>query len=245
MDEHTSGEIKGAELMIVIPEINAIYIRTPATEDGKFTSAIMRKYPLARPLYDHMETDGIPVEYKHYEKIGIVRDPISRLWDFYCSHRNDDASTFSLEIYGEGAKRYDFEDWLVLNNACVHGHANPVMSRENGKLYGFNEIIHQIPENKKSQYFYLMPTHGHPNMRMFSQEKHSNEIMIFPYTLLNNVAESLGITEDVTPEDLYGPSPEIESALVKGTVFPLFTWDFQMCKNMRTALTMTNLSKTA
>lgn len=231
--------------MIIIPEINAIYIRVPSNEDGKLTDAIMRKYASARPLYNQMESDGIPIEYKHFEKFGIIRDPIDRLWDFYNAHRNNEANVYSLAIYGPAAKRYDFENWLILNNACFQAYANPEKTRENGTLYGINEIIHHLPENHKSQYFYLSPTSGMVANGKSAAQPNSNGIMIFPYSHMNHVANALGIKEDVTPEELYGPAPQIESALVRDTVLPLFAWDFQMCENMRIAMLVSDNSKTA
>jgi hypothetical protein len=223
--------------MIIIPEINAIYIRIPFNEDGKLTNAIMRKYPEARPLYDQMESDGIPTEYKHYEKFAIIRDPISRLWDFYSSHRNDDASTFSLEIYGDEAKKYDFNNWLMLNSACIPAEVNPARTRENGSLFGYNEIIHHIPENHKSQYFYLMPTQNSTNRSDGLNETNSKDILILPYSHLNSIAQTLGINDDVSPENIYGPAPELESVLVRETILPFFSWDIQLCEDIRIAMT--------
>lgn len=206
--------------MIIIPEIRSIYIRIPSNEDGKLSAAIMRKYPKARELYKQMEHDGIPFKFRHFEKFSVIRDPIDRLWDFYNRHLNREADLYSLSVYRENTKRYYFRDWLMLNNACFEPEISPSKTREYGTLYNENSIIHHIPENQKSQYFYLTP---------------GLEMFIIPYPRINDLAQALGIDEDVTPDDKYGPAPELESTIVQSTMDRLFAWDRELYDRMQSS----------
>lgn len=231
--------------MIIIPEISAIYVRVPGNEDGSFSQAILNRYSQARILYNQMEVDGIPIEYKHFEKFGIVRDPIERLWNFYNDHKYKEATPFSQTIYGPGVKDYDFETWVLLSTACFGAETHPRKTREGNTLYEPNAIIHHIPENQKSQYFYLMPTSGASYQSDEAAAPANNEIGLFPHSHIQNFAQAMGIKELVCQENRYGPAPEIHAELTRLAFQKFFAWDYQTSENLRVALLMSDQSRTA
>ena len=71
--------------MIIIPEAEAVVILTPRAGSTALKRMLLnRDYPQAFSPYRHMEADGVPAGYEHYQKFGVVRKPLARLWSVYC-----------------------------------------------------------------------------------------------------------------------------------------------------------------
>lgn len=231
--------------MIIIPEIEAIYVRVPGNEDGTFSQAILDRYSDAHILYNQMEVDGIPIEFKHYDKFGIIRDPIERLWNFYHSHKRKEVTQHSLDAYGTSINDYDFETWLILNSSCFKAERLPQRTRADNTLYDANAIIHHIPENQKSQYFYFMPTNGFAPFAEDSVANANTQIGLYPYSHIQDFAQTIGIREPICNEEPYGSPPVQLTAITRSTVNRLFAWDFHMTEVMRVALLQADRSRNA
>lgn len=69
--------------MILVPEIETVVILVPRTGTTALKNALLGKYPKALLLYRHMEADGVPRGYDRWRKVGVLRDPVARLWSLY------------------------------------------------------------------------------------------------------------------------------------------------------------------
>jgi hypothetical protein len=160
--------------MIIVPELKTVVLLVPRTGSGSLYRALLKTYPKAFMLYRHMEADGVPIGYNAWPKVGVVRDPIDRLWSYYkfCktfgSTKNFGGSDVKLQtpnIIGrhdafeaqirESVNR-SFEDWLLNNHTPFAYEPNqsdlighPIVSQ-----------LHYMPENRKSQWVYLRPDLG-------------------------------------------------------------------------------------
>ncbi len=144
--------------MIIIPEIETIVILPPKTASTSVIKAIKKRYDNSFQLYRHMEADGIPFGYDRWKKVGIVRNPIERLWSLYWYCKS--VERFGFEEYQEKIRKSvdrSFEDW-ILNNEIIF--TDPNSSRDPLEYFPKYAILHAIPENRKSQYIYLRPDLG-------------------------------------------------------------------------------------
>lgn len=144
--------------MIIIPEIETVVILVPRTGSGSAKNAILYKYPKAMLLYRHMEADGIPKGYDRWEKVGVVRDPIERLWSLYKFLQNLNGShpkSFLDEM--KKSVNMSFNDWLINNNTVF---TSPYASTGDLEFWPNYTVNHPLPENKKSQFYYLRPDLG-------------------------------------------------------------------------------------
>lgn len=108
--------------MILIPEIQTVVILVPRTGSGSLRRAIAAKYPQSVLLYRHMEADGVPAGYDRWRKVGVIRDPIERLWSLYkfCQrfrekfgeHSDQDQAYVEAIIQSVDMP---FSDWIVKN----------------------------------------------------------------------------------------------------------------------------------
>ena len=144
--------------MIIIPEIETVVILVPRTGTTSLIKAIKERYPEAMRLYRHMEADGIPSGYDAWAKVGVVRDPVERLWSLYKYLQTFDGP-YPAEYIAEQRESVNrpFSDW-ILNNETPFTH--PYDSSGNGKFYPKYMIRHNLPENRKSQRIYLRPDLG-------------------------------------------------------------------------------------
>lgn len=131
--------------MIIIREIEIVVILVPRTGSGSLYRAIKDRYPKSQMLYRHMEADGVPNGYDLWKKVGVVRNPVDRLWSLY---------KFQLTKY---PTEMSFTDWLLYNTIIC---PLPYNCFTTGKLDPFRYINHAFPENIKSQYIYLRPDLG-------------------------------------------------------------------------------------
>lgn len=162
--------------MIIIPEIETIVILPPKTASTSVIKTIKKRYDNSFQLYRHMEADGIPFGYDRWKKVGIVRNPIERLWSLYWYCKS--VERLGFEEYQEKLRKSvecSFEDW-VLNNEIIF--TDPNSSRDPLEYFPKYAILHAIPENRKSQYIYLRPDLGTKIFLFNEIEKFEEELDI-------------------------------------------------------------------
>lgn len=152
--------------MIIVPEIETVVILVPRTGTSALKRAVLATYPDAMMLYRHMEADGVPYGYDHWRRIGIVRDPVDRLWSLYLflkwmgAGRNADGRGKWEPTYVEKQRRSSdrpFCEWLIENETVF---TSPYDSASGGKFYPGFAVHHPLPETRKSQFIYLRPDLG-------------------------------------------------------------------------------------
>lgn len=146
--------------MILIPEIETIAILVPRTGSGALRRAIKAKYPRAVQLYRHMEADGVPAGYDRWRKVGVVRDPVERLWSLYKFLQNfgGDHDPAYIEKMRRTVRSFSgFDEWLRLNDTPF---TTPYDSTGRGRFFPEFSVRHPLPENRKSQFVYLRPDLG-------------------------------------------------------------------------------------
>ena len=144
--------------MILIPEIQTVVILTPRTGTSSLRRGVLAAYPQAMQIYRHMEACGVPAGYDAWPKVGLVRDPIERLWSLYKFLQDFDGAHDATYI---GAMRSSvdrpFSDWLVHNEAVF---TSPHDRAGRPIIYPAYSVRHALPENRKSQFLYLRPDLG-------------------------------------------------------------------------------------
>jgi hypothetical protein len=142
--------------MLIIPELKIVLILVPRAGSTSLKEAVLHKYPEAMLLYRHMEADSIPSGYDRWTRIGVVRNPVDRLWSLY-KHLQQ----IKYPSYPEWEKRQrssvsglTFSDWVVKNTTVF---TDPY---EGDDYYPRFNVNHYLPENKKSQFLYIRPDLG-------------------------------------------------------------------------------------
>lgn len=140
--------------MIIIPEIQKVLILVPRAASTSLQQAVLAKYPEAINLYRHMEACAIPKGYSNWESIGIIREPLERLWSLYWYLQSLNTRGHSKQEWVDA--QYDavrcksFEWWLLTNE-------HPFNTPWNGNEYcPFYMVTYPMAENKKSQRYYLL-----------------------------------------------------------------------------------------
>ncbi|RWE37446.1 hypothetical protein [Mesorhizobium sp.] len=205
--------------MILIPEIQTVVILVPRTGSGSLRRAIAARYPQAVLLYRHMEADGVPAGYDRWQRIGVVRDPIERLWSLYkfCQRFKEKFGEHSdqEQAYVDAIVQsvdMPFSDWIVKNNLPF---TNPYDSAGKGRFWPQYTVRHSLPENRKSQFVYLRPDLG---------------TGIVPYSQLGWLYHHLGIA-DLFRTNSTQPSPVPQlNAEAKDHVDRFFRWDFEQMR---------------
>ena len=144
--------------MILIPELETVLILVPRTGSGSLRKAIAEAYPKSLMIYRHMEADGVPAGYDRWQKVGVVREPVERLWSLYkflltFGGDHDPAYIESMRA----SVRMPFDDWIVRNQTVF---TSPYDSADRGRFFPMFTLRHPIPENRKSQFLYLRPDLG-------------------------------------------------------------------------------------
>jgi hypothetical protein len=195
--------------MILIPELQKIIILVPRTGSGSLRRAIAAKYPQSVLLYRHMEADGVPQGYDRWEKLGVIRDPLDRLWSLYKFLRNFNGP-HADPAYSEAMRtsvKQPFSEWLM-NNQTVFTHAYDATGK--GRFFPKFTVRHPLPENRKSQFIYLRPDLG---------------TTIWPFQYLQNLAEHLNVNltqHNNTPQKPPPPLTDEASQYMQHW----FQWDY-------------------
>ena len=139
--------------MIIIPEIETVYIRIPKTASKSMTKAIRAKYPRAFEPYRHMEITGVPQGYERWCSVTVMRDPAHRMESLYKFCRNvKDKASYGLgwaAVQREAASA-PFSSWFINNQV-------PFCSPRDsfGNWNPFWQIRYEVGENLKSQSLYV------------------------------------------------------------------------------------------
>lgn len=165
--------------MILIPEIETVVILVPRTASGTLRRALAKhySYPRSQLIYRHMESDGVPAGYDRWRKVGVIRDPIDRLWSLYRYLQNFDGN--HKPAYIESMRRcvagQSFSEWVINNHVPF---TTPYATEAGHIFYPVFTVKHAKPENRKSQFDYLRPDLG---------------TEIFPFERLDLLSTRLGL----------------------------------------------------
>ena len=203
--------------MILIPEIKTVVILVPRTGTRALKGAIAQRYPESILLYRHMEADGVPQGYDRWRKVGVVRDPVDRLWSLYkylqrfgldwCAEHDE---TFTASM--RASVSVPFESWLIGNELPF---TTPYDSAGLGRFFPAYCCRHPLPENRKSQFVHLRPDLG---------------TEIFPYSQIGDLFADLG----VAPHRINGTDsspPPLLSCEARSYVARWFQWDTAAASN--------------
>lgn len=201
--------------MIIVPELETVIILVPRTGTTALIKAVLEKYPEAMRLYRHMEADGIPGGYDQWRKVGVVRDPLERLWSLYKYLQTFDGPYPAEYIAKQRASvARDFSDW-ILNNETPFTH--PYDSSGNGKFYPKYMIRHNLPENRKSQYVYLRPDLG-------------TEVYQYGSRINSPLTAVLGVQTDLLNRSQGSKKVPPISSEAMAYMCRAFTWDIAITK---------------
>lgn len=207
--------------MIIVPELKTVVILTPRTGTRSLKNALLKKYPQAFLLYRHMEADGVPHGYDRWHKVGVVREPVARLWSLYkyldrfgldwCAEHDE---TYTANMRASVAK--PFEEWLMTNELPF---TSPYDSAGLGRFFPAYACRHPLPENRKSQFMYLRPDLG-------------TEVVSYAFESLIALHHRLGVTsiigrENGTSQSLHQSSPPPLSDQARAYVARWFAWDIE------------------
>jgi hypothetical protein len=195
--------------MIIIPEIEKVLILVPRVASTALKIAVLEKYKESILIYRHMEADGVPKGYDRWEKIGVVRDPIDRLWSLYSFLKNFDGPYEKEHIAQQRSciAGKSFSDWILTNKTVF---TNPYDAGGSLKFYPRYTVGHSLPENRKSQFLYLRPDLG---------------TKIFKYSRLDDLLKELNI-DSITP--INGSGKGVMPKLTKAAEIHIdnfFKWD--------------------
>ena len=199
--------------MLIIPELQRVVILTPRTGTRSLKNAILKTYPQAFMPYRHMEADGVPHGYDRWQKVGVVRDPVERLFSLYKYLKH-----FGLDWCAEHDETYTaqmrasvnttFEYWLLRNELVF---TSPYDAAGLGRFFPAYACRHPLPENRKSQFIYLRPDLG---------------TKIWRYADLVDFHKELGISDVVGKENSTSNDyPPTLSSLGREYVERWFAWD--------------------
>lgn len=186
--------------MIIVPEIETVVILTPRTGTTALKDAVLATYPRAMQIYRHMEADGVPQGYDRWPKVGIVRDPVDRLWSLYkyLQRFGTDYATHHDEAFTASQRQSvarPFDQWLVENEVVFTA---PYDRSGLGRFFPAYAVRHPLPENRKSQFVYLRPDLGTEIYRYDEA-----------FALFNRLGVSPGrsnMTSALAPPPLSGPA---------------------------------------
>jgi hypothetical protein len=193
--------------MIIVPELETVVILTPRTGSGSTNRAILDKYPKAMMLYRHMEADGVPQAYDRWEKVGVVRNPLDRMWSLYkfLGSLSGPYDPEYIEAMRSSADR-PFETWLLHNEVVFN---TMYLSGCQGRFDPKYAVRHPMPENRKSQFIHLRPDLG---------------TTVYKFDELDKFADRLGIQLDKHNSTDIEPVPEL-SATGADYIEKIFAWD--------------------
>lgn len=195
--------------MILIPELEVVMLLTPKVASGSIRRAIADRYPRSMLIYRHMEADGVPQGYDRWQKIGVVREPISRLWSLYKFLANFEGAHEPEYLAAQRASVHmPFSDWIAGNQLVF---TYPYDTAGSDRFFPRYTVRHPLPENRKSQFVYLRPDLGTKIYRYDELEalEHRLDIELSGYN---------------TNKSAPGPAPEL-SAEARDHMARFFAWD--------------------
>lgn len=196
--------------MILIPELETVVILVPRTASGSLRRAIAERYPRSMLIYRHMEADGVPHGYDRWPKIGVLRHPTERLWSLYKFLRNFGGNHDPAYIESmRSSAQMEFSEWIVSNEIPF---TSPYDSAGEGRFFPQFTVRHHIPENRKSQFFYLRPDLG---------------TAIHRFERISDLALALDVSLCKTNETETDAVPEL-SVAASAHMAAWFRWDFEM-----------------
>lgn len=141
--------------MLLIPELKTVLILVPRAGSGSLYRAVLKKYPKAMMPYRHMEADGIPYGYDTWRKVGVVRDPLARLYSLFNFLKNGFAGKHdpAYRKAQVSSVQMSFNDWILYNELTFTG-------GHHSQGFANFQVLHPMPENRKSQWIYLRPDLG-------------------------------------------------------------------------------------
>lgn len=202
--------------MIIVPEIETVVILTPRTGSGSLKRALLAAYPKAMPLYRHMEADGVPGGYDRWRRVGVVRQPVDRLWSLFKFIQTmvgqPEAGSGKWEpAYVEAQRRsvnMPFSQWIVQNQVVF---TSPYDSAGLGRFWAGYTVRHSLPETRKSQFIYLRPDLG---------------TEIYQFDLLHEVEHVLGVKLPHHNTTQPSQQPELSTEALEH-MQRVFAWDFE------------------
>ncbi len=204
--------------MLIIPEIETVVVLVPRTGSGTLRRAIVARYPKSMLIYRHMEACGVPAGYDRWPKVGVVRDPVERLWSLYkfTANFSGDHDPAFIESMRQSAAR-PFDDWLLHNQTVF---TQPYDSANRGRYWPQFTVRHPLPENRKSQFVYLRPDLG---------------TQVFRYDEVGALAARLGVTL-VDRQNATAPSsPPPLSADGRDYIERAMAWDIEATRAAKKA----------
>ena len=195
--------------MIIIPELQKVVILTPRTGSGSLRRAIASRYPKSMLIYRHMEACGVPQGYDRWDKVGVVRNPVHRLWSLYKFLKGFGGDHDAAYVQAmRTSVDLPFSDWIVENEIVF---TSPYDRAGLGRFYPQYTVRHPMPENWKSQFMYLRPELG---------------TEIWQFERLSDLAERLGVAALMGNENLTAPVslPSLDER-ARDHVSRVFKWE--------------------
>lgn len=218
----------GRSGVIIVPEIDTVVILTPRCGSGSLRDALLATYPKAMMVYRHMEADGVPHGYDRWRRVGVVRDPVDRLWSLWkflqeIAHRAPDSDGKGKwePAYVESLNRslgrcQDFSDWIVNNDTVF---TSPYDIAGKGRFWPGFTVLHSLPENRKSQFTYLRPDLG---------------TEVWQFHALEHLASDLGVKLGLRHQTANDAPPPL-SHVATDHVGRFFAWDLEATSQSRAA----------
>lgn len=180
--------------MIIVPEIETVFILVPRTGSGTLYKEIQRVYPKSMLLYRHMEADGVPQGYDRWDKIGFIRHPVDRLHSLYRFMCNFVGSaqitgakaTGDIQRIKNQVANKTFSDWVLTNNEPWTA---PYDINGDGYYWPLLARTNPAPENKLSQFQYLRPDLGTEILRFEKLSLHMERFNLDPSFIRNRTTK--------------------------------------------------------
>lgn len=180
--------------MLIVPNLNAIFILPPRTGSETLMHELFRVYPGTFLLYRHAEASAVPPGYDGYRKVGFVRHPHYRLlslFTYISTMRQRDIHPFfkpEVKRLVNSVRDHTFESWVLENIELFIG-------REASSLTPFLYQEHHIPETRRSLAQYLCPDLGTTVLKFQDLHKHMRAWGLDPSVRLGDTTH----LQDVPP----------------------------------------------
>ena len=196
--------------MILIPEIQKVVLLTPRTGSTSLKLSVREHYPKSMLLHRHIEADGVPFGYDRWEKVGVVRHPLDRLWSLFKLLKTIDGGYDPewIKEQRQSVQGVSFSDWICGNRVVF------TSSRGREEYTPSYAVRHALPETKKSQWESLRPDLG---------------TTIYKFEDVNTLADALQIRLGRYNGTASSPPPDI-SKHAEAHINKYFAWDLEQYK---------------